>query len=365
MMGNYLFLPLLILSGQLCLGQLSSRQTKAIADLRTTLADDLKRDNLHAGVSAAIVDKGRLIYAGAYGYASPDKDIPADTGTIYRICSITKMFTVTLLMQLVEEGKVNLYDPVETFVPEVRSLKGYGKTMRFTLQQLASHTSGLDREPEGMPDASFGPVDQWEEKLLALIPHTSFHNNPGQQFHYSNVGFALLGLALERAAGKPYVQLLQERIFTPLNMYNTFFAAPAAKRDRLAPGIDNQEGNINTQTPLLQMDGMGYRVPNGGIWSTPIDLARFEIAFMSGSLIKAASIRKMLEPPSVSRNYGMGIMIMRDNQLPMIGHDGSDPGYTSQLSIDPDTGSAVILLRNCRPGTTDLISATRETLRRL
>jgi CubicO group peptidase (beta-lactamase class C family) len=365
MMGKYLFLPLLILSGQLCLGQLSSRQSKAIAELRTEMADGLKKDNLHGSVSGAVVDKGRLIWAGAYGYASLDKDIPADTGTIYRICSITKMFTVTLLMQLVEEGTVKLYDPVETLVPEVKSLPGYGKGMRFTLQQLASHTSGLDREPEGIPDVNVGPVDQWEEKVLAIIPHTSFHSNPGQQFLYSNVGFALLGLALERAAGKPYVQLVQERIFAPLNMYNTFFAVPADKRERLAPGIDNREGNINTQTPLRQVDGMGYRVPNGGIWSTPIDLAKFEIALMSGSLIKVASIRKMLEVPSGGRNYGMGMMIMREDMPMMIGHDGSDPGYTSQLSIEPNTGSAVILLRNCRPGTTDLKSATRDALRRL
>ena len=365
MMGKYLFLPLLILCGQLCLGQLSSGQAKAIVGLRTELTDGLKRDNLHGSVSTAVVDKGRLIWAGAYGYASPDKDIPADTGTIYRICSITKMFTVTLLMQLVEEGKVKLYDPVETFVPEVRSLAGYSKGMRFTLQQLASHTSGLEREPEGMPDVNVGPVDQWEEKLLALIPHTSFHGNPGQQFFYSNVGFALLGLALERAAGKPYVQLVEERIFTPLNMHNTFFAVPADKRDRLATGIDDRGGTINTQTPLQQVDGMGYRVPNGGIWSTPVDLAKFEIAFMSGSLIKVASIRKMLEVPAGSRNYGMGIMIMRDNLPMMIGHDGSDPGYTSQLSIEPGSGSAVIILRNCRPGNTDLISATRDALGRL
>jgi CubicO group peptidase (beta-lactamase class C family) len=364
-MRNYLILSLLILSCQVGLGQPTRKQARAIADLQKELADDLKKDHLHGSVSIAVVDKGRLIAADAYGYARPDKDTPADTGTIYRICSITKMFTVTVLMQLVEEGKVKLNDPAETYVPEVKTLPGYGRGMRFTLQQLASHTSGLDREPEGMPDVNIGPVDQWEEKVLALIPHASFHSGPGQQYLYSNVGFALLGLALERAAGKPYVQLVRERIFTPLNMSNSFFAVPADKYDRLAPGIEVHAGIVITETQLRQVDGMGYRVPNGGIWSTPVDLARFEVAFMSGTLIKAASLRKMLEIPSGSKSYGMGIMIMRDNWLTMIGHDGADPGYTSQLSIDPNTGSAVILLRNCRPGTTDLISATRELLLRL
>lgn len=296
-MRSYLFLSLLILSCQLCPGQPNSKQTKTISGLQKELTDDLKKDNLHGSVSAAIVDRGRLIWAGAYGYASSEKDIPADTNTIYRICSITKMFTVTLLMQLVEEGKVKLDDFAETYVPEVRLLPGYNKQMRFTLQQLASHTSGLDREPQGIPDVNVGPVDKWEEKVLALIPHASFHSSPGEQFLYSNVGFALLGLALERAAGKPYVQLVQDRIFTPLNMNNSFFAVPGDKREQLAQGIEHRAGIINTQT--------------------------------------------------------------------MIGHDGSDPGYTSQLSIEPNIGSAVILLRNCRPGTTDLISATRDVLRRL
>ncbi|MBN9380502.1 MAG: beta-lactamase family protein [Chitinophagaceae bacterium] len=365
MIRSYLFLSLFVLFCQLCLGQPDSRQVKIISDLQKELTNDLKKDNLHGSLSAAIVEKGKVIWAGACGYASYDKDIPADTGTIYRICSITKMFTVTLLMQLVEEGKVKLDDLAETYVPEIKLLPGYDKQTRFTLQQLASHTSGLDREPQGIPDLSFGPVDKWEEKVLALIPHVSFHSSPGEQFSYSNVGFALLGLALERAADKPYVQLVQERIFTPLNMNNSFFAVPGDKRDRLAPGIEYRTGIINTQTPLRQIDGMGYRVPNGGIWSTPVDLARFEIAFMNGTLIKAASIRKMLEIPSGSRSYGMGMMIMRDNSLTMIGHDGSDPGYTSQFSIDPKTGNAVILLRNCRPGATDLISTTRDVLRRL
>ena len=268
MMRIYLFLYLFIFFCQLCQAQPSSKQTKAISDLQKELTEDLKKDNLHGSVSAAVVDKGRLIWANAYGYASSDKDIPADTGTIYRVCSITKMFTVTLFMQLVEEGKVKLDDLAETYVPEAKLLPGYNKQMRFTLRQLASHTSGLDREPQGVPDVNIGPVDKWEERVLALIPHASFHGSPGEQFSYSNVGFAILGVALERAAGKPYVQLVQERIFTPLNMSNSFFAVPGDKRDHLARGIEHREGIINTQTPLRQVDGMGYRVPNGGIWSS-------------------------------------------------------------------------------------------------
>jgi CubicO group peptidase (beta-lactamase class C family) len=266
---------------------------------------------------------------------------------------------------LQRRGKVGLNDPAERYVPEVATLQGYHKGSRFTLRDLASHMSGLGREPEGLSGASFGPVNQWQDKLLAVLPFTSVGGFPGEKFQYSNVGFAILGLALERAAGKPYVELVQERILTPLHMDNSFFVVPEEKRDRLAPGVDTRHGRVNTRTALRQEDGEGYRVPSGGLWSTPIDLARFEIALMGRVLIKEESLRKMAEPSRASRNYGMAMMIMRDRELTMIGHDGLDPGYTSQLSIDPFTGNAVILLRNCRPGITDLVSATREVLSRL
>lgn len=360
-----IFLPILLFFCQLSMAQLSAKEAKIIARLQGELTGDLQKDTLHTSVSAAIVDKGRLVWADAFGFAGPERAVPADTGTIYKVASITKLFTVTLLLQLAEEGKVGLNDPAERYVPEVATLQGYHKSDRFTLRDLASHISGLDREPEGVSGASFGPVDQWEEKLLAVLPFTSVSSLPGEKFQYSNVGFAILGLALERAAGKPYVQLVQERILGPLHMDNSFFVVPAEKRDRLAPGVDTRNGKVNTRTALRQEDGEGYRVPSGGLWSTPIDLARFEIALMGRVLIKDESLRKMVQPSRASRNYGMAMMIMRDRELTMIGHDGLDPGYTSQLSIDPYTGNAVILLRNCRPGITDLVSATREVLSRL
>ena len=301
----------------------------------------------------AVVKKDQLLCAVATGDANRDSHTAADTGTIYRIASITKEFTVTILLQLADEGKVRLDDPAEKYVPEVSSIPGYSNHTRFTLQQLASHLSGLNREPD-LSGASVGPVDQWESKVLACIPHMSFNSRPGDQFLYSNVGFALLGLALERASGTPYVQLVQQRIFIPAHMDNSFFIVPDDKRGRLAQGLDNERGAVNTEGPARTVDGMGYRVPNGGIWSTPSDLGRFVIALMSGKLLQPASIRLMLTVPNNGKNYGMGAMIMHDRGVGMFGHNGSDPGYTSQLTIEPVSGYAVILLRNYNTGNTNL-----------
>lgn len=347
---------LVLLLHQFCFGQLSSRESKVITRFGNDLASDVRKDNLHGSLSAAVVKKGQVVWAAAFGYASTDGDTPADTGTIYRIASITKTFTAVVLMQLVEEGKVRLDDPVENYVPEVRSLQGYSGRTKITLRELASHTSGLKREPD-MPGASLGAVDQWESKVLSCIPYTSFDGRPGEQFLYSNIGYALLGLALERASGVPYTQMVEQRIFAPLHMENTFFSVPDDKRTKLAQGI------ANTDLPLKQVAGMGYRVPNGGIWSTPSDLAKFVIALSAGApLLRRESVREMLTVPPGGKNYGLGLMLMHNRELGLIGHNGSDPGYTSVYVIEPNSGDAVVLLRNYNAGATDLEGAAKDFL---
>ena len=232
----FMFICALIVPYQNCSGQGSSRDSIVIAEFANRLSGDIKKDDVHGSISAAIIKNGKVIWAAAFGYTSRNKDIPADTNTIYRIGSITKTFTAVILMQLVEERKVKLDDPVEKYLPEIKSLKGYSDKTIITLRQLASHTSGLEREPD-MPGASLGPVDQWESKLLSCIPYTSFNTSPGTSFHYSNIGYALLGLALERASGVPYIQMVQQRIFIPLQMDNTFFSVPENKMAELAEGF--------------------------------------------------------------------------------------------------------------------------------
>jgi len=350
-------------------GQLTRREIRITEDLTRWLTDDLKKDGMHGSISVAIVRKGQVIWANAFGYSAPDEDSLADTGTIYRQCSITKTFTATILLQLVQEGKVGLDDPADKYIPELRDLQGYSGQYRFTLRQLASHTSGLAREPT-MKGANTGPVKQWENKLLACIPLTSFFGLPGYQFQYSNIGFALLGLALERATDVPFIQLVQDRILTPLHMDNTFFAVPDDKRHHLAHGIENRtDGKIDTRFPMVQIAGMGYHVPSAGIWSTPSDLAKFLIALtQTGMLLQPESLRAMLAVPIGGRNYGLGIMILQNSrQWPMtlIGHNGRDPGYTSQYAINPRNGDMIILMRNYDKGITDLEAVARLIIEKL
>lgn len=346
-------------------GQVNGNQQVIIDDFKKQLSADVAGDNLHGCISVAILKHDRMIWSGAFGYARMDQDIPADTGTIFRLCSITKCFTATLLMQLVEEGKLKLDDPVENYLPEIKNLQGYADAGKITFRQLASHTSGLKREPD-MPGASVGGPDVWQSKVLACITNTSFEGKPGQQFIYSNIGFAILGLALERAAGTPFIQMVQERILKPLHMNSTYFLVPDDKMDRLAQGLDNRNGTINTALPLKEARGVGYRIPNGGLYSTPTDLAKLVMSMMgTDPLLKAKSYRQMQDIPSGGKNYGLGLMIVPNSKVDIIGHNGSDPGYTTQFDIEQGSGYAVILMRNYNIGNTNLGKVSVELLKQL
>jgi CubicO group peptidase (beta-lactamase class C family) len=366
------FICALIAPGQYCSGQESSRDSILITEFGNRLTNDTKKDKVHGSISAAIVKNSEVIWANAFGFASRGKDIAADTGTIYRIGSITKTFTATLLMQLAEERRLKLDDPVEKYLPEIKSLKGYSDQTIITLRQLASHTSGLKREPD-MPGASLGPVDQWEIKLLSCIPYTSFKSSPGTSFQYSNIGYALLGLTLERASGVPYIQMVQERIFAPLHMDNSFFSIPENKKAELAEGIANYRENfkakINESRSLqgvLDSTFGGYTVPCGGIYSTSCDLAKFVLALMGKTpLLKPESLREMQVIAPGGRYYGLGLMLGRFGKLDFAGHGGNLPGYLTQFSIERHRVYAVILMRNYNKGKTNLTLDSRKLLSKL
>jgi CubicO group peptidase (beta-lactamase class C family) len=366
------FICALIAPYQYCAGQESASDSSVITAFVKRLSNDTKKDNVHGCISSAIIKNGKVIWAGAFGFAARDKDIVADTGTIYRIGSITKTFTATILMQLVEEGKVKLDDPVEKYLPEIKSLKGYSDKTIITLRQLASHTSGLKREPD-MPGASLGPVDQWESKLLSCIPYTSFNSSPATRYQYSNIGYALLGLTLERASGIPYIQMVQQRIFTPLHMDNTFFSIPENKMPKLAEGFVNFKENVRdkiNKSPSLQgvLDSTlgGYTVPCGGLYSTSPDMAKFIIALMGKPpLLEPESLREMQVAPPGARYYGLGLMLARYKKLDFIGHGGLVHGYLAQFSIEKNNVYAVVLLRNYNRGKTNLALGSRKLLAKL
>lgn len=330
------------------------------------LKDDVAKDNVDGSISAAIVKGNKIIWSKAIGYSDKTSKTLADTSTIYRTGSITKSFTAFLMMQLVEEGVIKLTDPVETYLPQIRQLKGYSENTKITFLQLATHTSGLSREPE-LEDAATGPIENWEDKIIANIPHTSFEGQVGKNFAYSNIGYGILGLALSRAANKPFMELIQDKIFTPLAMNASFFKVPANRTSHLAVGMNGGPEELETETPSKEHTGRGYKVPNGGIYSTPNDLAKFAMAMMGYQTLLSPANLQAMQTREVSNmdNYGLGFFISKDGDSEIISHGGAVAGYTAHLAFDKNSKYGVIIMRNYNFGETDLQARSNELLKDL
>ena len=306
-------------------------------------------------VTAGVVVGKKLIWSKSYGDADIEKKIPADADTVYRIGSITKMFTALMLEQLVDAGKVHLSDPVEKYFPEINTVKGrYADAPPITLIQLATHTSGLGREPDNMEVATAGPVAEWEKTLIAALPHLRYEFEPGTRFSYSNMGYAILGAALSRAAGESYVDYVPKHIFEPLGMThsaldrNDGLVTHLAKGYQTAPG-----GKVEFETAERESkNGRGYKVPNGAIYTTVADMARFasfEMGQGPESVLKTASLdrfqKQAIVPADVglTTGYGIGFEVDRMENYVSFGHSGGVAGYTSELLINRQKGIGVIV----------------------
>ena len=340
-----------------------------LTEIDSLIAADLAR--LPVGsVTAGVVVGKQLLWSKSYGYADMEKKILADADTVYRIGSITKMFTALMLEQLTDEGKVRLSDPVKKFFPEIELVQGrFPDAHPITLVQLATHTSGLGREPDHKETYVTGAVEDWEKTLIAALTHLHYEYEPGTRFSYSNIGYAVLGAALSRAAGEPYVQYVQEHIFDPLGMSHSAFERKNHMRPHLAKGyqLTGQGDAVDSVTPQREHEtGRGYKVPNGAIYTTLGDLARFA-SFMMGqgpeSVLKTTSLelfqnQMALQADSgLTSGYGMGFEVHRRNHYTVFGHGGSVAGYTSILFMIRAKGIGLIVFSN---GAADPISLAEK-----
>ena len=355
---------------QHCAGQLNTKESEAIEKFTSLLTTDLQKDNLHGGISLLLLKNGEPVFQKTMGYKRASEDIATDSATIYCAGSVTKTFTATLLLQSVEEGKVKLDDPVEKYVPEIKLLKEYNSAKLITLRQLASHTAGLPREP-GLRSSFSGPVEEWQNKLLASLAQTTVEKAPGKGYVYSNLGYALLGLALERATGTPYIQLIQQKILQPLRMDNSFFSVPDIKKNNLADGTLNPEEfkmeNAPARPTLQNVGhtGWGYGIPNGGLYTTPADLATFFNALLlQKKLINEASLKEMKTVQPSAQKYGLGLMISGDD-FNEVGHSGAVPGYVSIFRTDLKSGYAIVVMRNYKNGKTNIDHESWKLLSKL
>ena len=378
MIGRAFKLPLLVaaigvLGQSVLVSAQSPSRDEALTAFSRQLRVDVAADDV-GGIVAGVMIDGDLVWAQAFGWADRDARTPMSTASISRTGSISKSVTAVLMMRLLDEGVIGLDEPVERYLPAFASIKDRRVDAQpVTFRHLASHTAGLIREPQ-WPDAVVGPIELWDKRIVESLPLTAYDTVPGARYQYSNIGFGTLGLALAKAAGRPFMEMVRTEVLEPLGMTGSEFVVAGAKLEaRLAAGyVIGQDGSIDGVQPAREHAGRGYKVPNGGVYSTVADLGRF-MGAMSGvpglRILSEESRQEALSiqtPENPNRGYGLGFSVQIDEQGRKIAsHGGSVAGYTAHMAFDPKARIGVVLLRNYGRGSTNLGTAAQGLVAQL
>jgi CubicO group peptidase (beta-lactamase class C family) len=288
--------------------------------------------------SVALVRGGRIVFAKAYGTQSPSIRV-ARPGALYQIASISKQFTAAAILLLQDEHKLSLDDPVARYVPGITGGE------RVTIRQLLSHTSGLrDFWPQDYSfEAMSHPVtprqiaDRWAKAPLDF--------EPGTQWQYSNTGYVVAGMIVEKVSGEPLLQFLQERIFRPLDMH------PIDQDLAVGAGFPagyrrNALGPVRVETPAAR----GWLYAAGELAMSASDLARWDIARIDRKVLPAADWALQETPVKLndgsSTGYGLGVFANeRDGHL-RVEHGGEAVGFLSENIVYPRDRIAIVVLVN-------------------
>jgi CubicO group peptidase (beta-lactamase class C family) len=323
-------------------------------------ASEYARDSI-GSLTIGVVTAQGLAWTKTYGFAEMSGRKLANQQSVYRIGSITKMFTAVMLQQLVAQGKVQLTDPVERYYPEIREIRGYSKLARpITVQQLATMTSGIAREPEQEGPFWTGPVSMWDSTLHLALSHTNMEFTPGTKYMYSNIGYAILGATLARAAGVPYVKWQKENLFAPLDMQHTAFEIEPSILAAVTVGYDvGPNGRPSPDFSSREaITGRGFKVPNGAIYTTVDDLARFLSLLMGRGPTAVVPVprldsayRGVLDASGKPKaEYGIGFSVGSRGPLTVYGHGGAVAGFSAALAFEREHTVGVIVLRNVLGG---------------
>ncbi len=309
------------------------------------------------GLSMGIVYDQELIWAKGFGYANVEKQIPMTPKTIFRIASITKLFTSTAIMQLRDAGKLSLNDPIRKYLPWFKIKNRFPDEPEITIWHILTHTSGLPREA-AFPywtDRKFPSLEQIKEKL----PQQETIFPPETKWEYSNLAMALLGAIVEAASGEKYEIYIKKHILDPLNMRYTNVIFPKEQKDLLATGYGIRLPDGTRQIMALT-DTKGL-IPAANITSNIIDLAKFISAQFAESnqikkeqILKASTLRQMHRVqwlnPSWSSGWGLGFGIRHYGNRTLIGHGGWVGGYRSQIYFDKKSKVGVVVFSNGEDG---------------
>lgn len=329
-MKSFLYLTLFFIT-TLSLQAQTNAQTQQLDSLFTILEDY----NKFMG-SVAISIKGQPFYTKAISYQTitDSTKIPASTDTKYAIGSITKTFTAAMMMQLVEQGKINLDTKLADFYPDLPNAQD------ITIQQMLNHTSGLHNFTNDSIYYTYMEQEKTKEELLAIFKAQEADFAPSKGYEYSNTAYVLLGYMIEDMTKKTYADALQKLVLNKLELTNTYFNRSTDKTQQEA---DSYIPTGKTWTPASKTN-MFIPHAAGAIFSTPSDLTQFIEGLFSGKLVQDSTLTQMLEMGE--ENYGLGILSAPFGSKTFYGHTGGIDGYLSNLFYSPDDSIAIAITAN-------------------
>ncbi len=325
-------------------------------DLKTEVDNLLSKYNEYGYFNGtALIEKGgKVILKKGYGFANYEWDIPNTPDVKFRIGSMTKQFTATLIMQLVEEGKIKLDGKLTDYLKDYRKETGN----KVTIRELLNHTSGI-------PSYTSLP-HVWNDSLRNhykedyFIKHFCSGNlefTPGSKFSYNNTGYYLLAVICEKVSGKPFNELLKEKILDPLKMYNSGAEAEEKPIKKMASGYIKAGFELFSDPYIYMPNALGA----GNMYSTVEDLAKWDKALYDNKILSEKSKKEMFTPNKFGYGYGWFVYSRKyspTDSAKIIWHTGGINGFNTIISREPKTKDLVLLFNNT--GTTQLVLMTQK-----
>ena len=314
--------------------------------------EDQRAANRIPGMAVAITQGGDALHL--RGYGTDGNGQPITPQTQFYIASLSKSFTALAVMQLVEDGQIDLDAPVQTYVPEFTTADAE-RTREMTVRHLLNQVSGLS--DLGFPAMTLPQPSTIEERIASLRT-AHLVSEPGTEFHYTDTNYAVLARVVETTSGAPFSQYLQEHVFIPLRMTHTVNVMTSAETPSVTTNL--AQGHIlafSIAFPREESIGaqkFGYLGGSGGVNSTAEDMANFLTMHNNGGrfageqLVSPDSIELMhTPPPNVDSPYAMGWMVLDENASPrVIEHNGILSAFHADMALLPDQEYGIVLLYN-------------------
>jgi len=278
-----------------------------------------------------VTEKGVPVYSQGFGMANYEKQLPNGPDVKYRIGSVTKSFTAVLVMQLQEQGKLNVQDKVSKYLPT------FPNGDKITLHHLLSNTSGLPDFVNHWQGVNTKPAST--NDILALVKDMPLEFEPGTKWKYSSTGFVVLAQVIEKVTGKPYEKVLAKQILNPLKMKYS-----GLEFSKLVPGLALGYNHDGIDRKLARPIDMSWCHAAGAMYSTTADLAKFDAALKGNKLLTDESKKQLFTP--VMKDYGYGFVIDKAGDKQRISHSGAINGFKANFIRLPEQDIAITILSN-------------------